>query len=613
MPHVRQTVGASDLGGSGTSLQGLRVLRDRLQTAGGNYGKGRQNGGEGRKDREVRHEAVAQERLQLRQVTALETIRAALSMAASRLGASDVEITLERPRDPTHGDVATNLALTLAKKLGQKPRAVAEKLVAALELPAGLVRKTEIAGPGFINFFLAGEQVVGVLPSIIAAGKDYGKSDVGRKAKVNVEFVSANPTGPLHVGHGRGAALGDGIAALLEWTGWAVTREFYVNDAGTQIDKMARSLWARVQQQAGRPGTIPEGGYHGEYLTELAATILQKEGKRFADLAEEEGVRRSREIGVSAERAEQDEDLRQFGVRFDVVSRESAIYERRLIDATLAELKTKGHTFEAEGALWLRATALGDDKDRVLKKSDGTYTYLVPDIAYHRDKHERGFGKAIDVWGADHHGYIPRMRAALQALGYPDDFFHVEIVQLVRVMRGGEEVRFSKRSGEFVSLRDLFEETGVDAARYFFLMKRGDSQFVFDVDLAKSQTEENPVFYVQMAHARMSGIFRVAGQEPGRVLVDGVELSVLTQPEEVELVKELTEFPDVVRRAAAAYEPHRITGYLEGLARLAHAWYHKYRVLGEPEEAARLVLARAVQQVLANGLSLLGIRAPERM
>jgi arginyl-tRNA synthetase len=546
-------------------------------------------------------------------VTAHETIRAALAQAASRLGAPDVEVALERPRDPMHGDLATNLALTLAKTLGQKPRAIAERLVATVELPSGLVRKTEIAGPGFINFFLAGEQVVGVLPSIIAAGKDYGKSNVGRREKINVEFVSANPTGPLHVGHGRGAALGDGIAALLEWTGWSVTREFYVNDAGTQIDKMARSLWARVQEQVGRTGTIPEGGYHGEYLSELAATILKKEGKRFADLPEDEGVRRSREIGVSAQRAEQDEDLRQFGVRFDVVSRESAIYERRLIDATLAELTAKDHTFEADGALWLRTTALGDDKDRVLKKSDGTFTYLVPDIAYHRDKHERGFVKAIDVWGADHHGYIPRMRAALQALGYPDDFFHVEIVQLVRVMRGGEEVRFSKRSGEFVSLRDLFEETGVDAARYFFLMKRGDSQFVFDVDLAKSQTEENPVFYVQMAHARMSGIFRVAGREPGSVRTDGVNLSVLTQPEEVALVKELAEFPDVVRRAAAAYEPHRITGYLEGLARLAHAWYHKYRVLGEPEEAARLVLARAVQQVLANGLSLLGIRAPERM
>jgi arginyl-tRNA synthetase len=546
-------------------------------------------------------------------VTALETIRAALAQAASRLGAPDVEVTLERPRDPTHGDLATNLALTLAKTLGQKPRAIAERLVATLDLPPDLVRKTEIAGPGFINFFLAGEQVVGVLPSIIAAGKDYGRSDVGRNAKVNVEFVSANPTGPLHVGHGRGAALGDGIAALLEWTGWSVTREFYVNDAGTQIEKLARSLWARVQEQAGRPGAIPDGGYHGEYLNELAAAILKKEGKGFADLPEDEGVRRSREIGVNAQRAEQDEDLRQFGVRFDVVSDESGIYERRLIDATLKELAAKGHTFEADGALWLRATALGDDKDRVLKKSDGTFTYLVPDIAYHRDKHERGFVKAIDVWGADHHGYIPRMRAALQALGYPDGFFHVEIVQLVRVMRGGEEVRFSKRSGDFVSLRDLFEETGVDAARYFFLMKRGDSQFVFDVDLAKSQTEENPVFYVQMAHARMSGIFRVAGREAAGVRVEGVDLSVLTQPEEIELVKELAEFPDVMQRAATAYEPHRITGYLEGLARLAHGWYHKYRVLGEPEEAARLVLARAVQQVLANGLSLLGIRAPERM
>ncbi len=249
----------------------------------------------------------------------------------------------------------------------------------------------------------------------------------------------------------------------------------------------------------------------------------------------------------------------------------------------------------------------------MLKKSDGTYTYLVPDIAYHRDKHERGFVRAIDVWGADHHGYIPRMRAALQALSYPQDFFHVEIVQLVRVMRGGEEVRFSKRAGDFVSLRDLFEETGVDAARYFFLMKRGDSQFVFDVDLAKSQTEENPVFYVQMAHARMSGIFRVAGRDGASVSAEGVDLSVLTQPEEIELVKELAEFPEVLRRAAAAYEPHRVTAYLEGLARIAHAWYHKYRVLGEPEEAARLVLARAIKQVLANGLTLLGIRAPERM
>jgi len=546
-------------------------------------------------------------------VTAPEAIRAALMQAASKLGAPDVEVALERPRDPNHGDLATNLALTLAKTLGQKPRAIAERLVANLELSATVIRKTEIAGPGFINFFLVESQVVGVLPSILAAGASYGRSDVGQKKKINVEFVSANPTGPLHVGHGRGAALGDGISALLEWTGWQVTREFYVNDAGGQIDKLARSLWARVQEAVGRAASIPEGGYHGEYLTELAQEILKKEGKGFADLPEAEGIRRARDIGVRSQRAEQDADLAEFGVRFDVVTNESSIYDRRLIDATLDELAAKGHTFTSEGALWLRTTDLGDDKDRVLKKSDGTFTYLVPDIAYHRDKHERGFVRAIDVWGADHHGYIPRMRAALQALSYPADFFHVEIVQLVRVMRGGEEVRFSKRSGDFVSLRDLFEETGVDAARYFFLMKRGDSQFVFDVDLAKSQTDENPVFYVQMAHARMSGIFRVAARDAAGVRADGVDLAVLTQPEELELIKELTEFPDLVRRAAAAYEPHRITGYLEGLARIAHAWYHKYRVLGEPEEAARLVLARAVQQVLANGLTLLGIRAPERM
>jgi arginyl-tRNA synthetase len=475
------------------------------------------------------------------------------------------------------------------------------------------VRKVEIAGPGFINFFLAGEQVVAVLPAIVTAGAGYGKSDVGRGVKVNVEFVSANPTGPLHVGHGRGAALGDGIAALLEWTGWAVTREFYVNDAGTQIDKLAQSLWARVQQLAGRPAEIPEGGYQGEYLKELAEGILAKEGRQFAALPEGEGLRRCRVIGVLSQRAEQDGDLREFRVRFDVVFNESELYRQGLIEQALAELAKGGHTFEADGALWLRTTAFGDDKDRVLRKRDGTYTYLVPDIAYHRHKHERGFRRAIDVWGADHHGYVPRMQAALRALGYPDDFLHVEIVQLVRVMRGGEEVRFSKRTGDFVSLRDLFEETGVDAARYFFLMRRGDSQFVFDVDLAKSQTEENPVFYVQMAHARMTGIFRVAARSPESVTAQGVDLAVLDQPEELDLIKELAEFEGLVAGAAAALEPHRITGYLEGLARIAHGWYHKYRVLGEPEEAARLVLARAVKQVLTNGLTLLGIRAPERM
>jgi arginyl-tRNA synthetase len=546
-------------------------------------------------------------------VKAHDTLRAALAHAAASLGVPGVDVVLERPRDPAHGDVATNLALALAKTLHAKPRDVATRLVAALELPVGLVKQTEIAGPGFINFFLGEAQLTDVLGAVLTSGARFGRDDKGLGAKINVEFVSANPTGPLHVGHGRGAALGDAIATLLEWTGYAVTREFYVNDAGSQIDKLARSLWARVQQHVGRSADVPEGGYHGEYVKELAEAILVREGKGFADLPEAEGLQRCRTIAVQSQRAEQDADLREFGVRFDVVSFESELYAARLIDTTVADLAARGHTFEQDGALWLRTTAFGDDKDRVLRKSDGTYTYLLPDVAYHRDKHERGFGAAIDIWGADHHGYVPRMRAAMHALGYPADFFQPVIVQLVRVVRGGEEVRFSKRAGDFVTLRDLFQETGVDAARYFFLMKRADSQFVFDVDLAKSQTDENPVFYVQMAHARMSGIFRVAARPPESVSADGVDLAVLTQPEELDLLKALAEFPAQVARAAQTHEPHRITGYLDALARVAHAWYHKYRVLGEPQEGARLVLARAVRQVLANGLALLGLGAPDRM
>ncbi len=544
-----------------------------------------------------------------------EVIRAALARAAERLGAPGADVALERPRDPEHGDLATNLALTLGKTLKAKPRDVAGRLVAALNLPKGLVRKTEIAGPGFINFFLTEAELSAVLGAVLAAGARYGRSEAGKGTAINVEFVSANPTGPLHVGHGRGAALGDAIASLLEWTGHAVTREFYVNDAGTQIDKLARSLWARVQQQVGRAVAVPEGGYQGDYLVELAAGILAKEGRGFADLPDDEGLRRCRTIGIESQRAEQDDDLRAFGVRFDVVCFESELYRLGLIDEALRQLIERGHTFEQDGALWLRATAFGDDKDRVLRKRDGSYTYLVPDIAYHRHKRERGFRYAIDIWGADHHGYVPRVRAALLALGLPEDFFAAEIVQLVRVMRGGEEVRFSKRAGDFVTLRDLFEETGVGAARYFFLMRRGDSQLVFDVDLAKSQTDENPVFYAQMAHARMSGIFRVAGRAPDSVSADGVDLSALEAAEEIDLMKELAAFPGVVARAAQEREPHRVTGFLDGLARVTHAWYHKYRVLGEPapQEGARLVLARAVRQVLANGLTLLGIAAPDRM
>jgi arginyl-tRNA synthetase len=549
-------------------------------------------------------------------VTADEVIRAALAQAAARLGASvpAAEIALERPRDPSHGDLATNLALTLAKSLKQKPRAVAERLVAALELPQGLVRQIDVAGPGFINFFLAEAQLASVLQTVLAAGDRYGRSSAGGRAAANVEFVSANPTGPLHVGHGRQAALGDAIASLLEWTGWKVTREFYYNDAGTQILNLARSVQARIQELAGRAAEIPEGGYHGEYVREVAARYVagHPDDPGGADL---EAVRR---FAVEQLRAEQDRDLQAFGVTFDVYFLESSLYATSQVEGTLRRLTAAGHTYEKDGALWLKTTDFGDDKDRVMRKraeKGGDYTYFLPDVAYHVDKWERGFRRAINVQGADHHSTVTRVRIGLQALemgipaGYPEYVLH----QMVTVMKGGTELKVSKRAGSYMTVRELVDEVGRDAVRYFFLMRRGDSHLVFDVDLAKSQTEENPVFYVQMAHARMSGIFRVAGRAPESVSADGVDVAALDEPEELGLLKALADFPSLVAGAAAALEPHRITGYLEGLARVAHAWYHKYRVLGEPEEAARLVLAAAVRQVLANGLHLLGISAPDRM
>jgi arginyl-tRNA synthetase len=542
-------------------------------------------------------------------VTAHDTLRAALAKAAASLGAPNVEVLLERPKDPTHGDVATNLALILAKTLKAKPRDVATKLVAALELPPGVVKQTEIAGPGFINFFLAEEQLADVLSTVLSLGTTYGKSDDGKQQPVNIEFVSANPTGPLHVGHGRQAAIGDAIATLLEWTDWNVTREFYYNDGGTQIANLAKSVQARIT------GTqIPEGGYHGEYIKEIADryVVTHRNDTSGDDLDTIRG------FAVAELRKEQDADLQSFGVKFDVYFLESSLYTDGRVEQMVSRLAAAGHTFEEDGALWLRTTEFGDDKDRVMKKSaakGGDYTYFVPDVAYHAGKWERGFHRAIDVQGADHHSTVTRVRIGLQALdmgitpGYPEYVLH----QMVTVMKGGEEMKISKRAGSYLTIRELIDEVGRDAVRFFFLMRRADSHLVFDVDLAKKQAEENPVYYVQMAHAKMSGIFRVAAREIASATPEGLDLAVLKADDERDLLKAIAEFPAVVAGAAATLEPHRITGYLESLARLAHAWYHNFRVLGEPEEAARLVLARAVRQVLANGLSLIGIQAPDRM
>ncbi|HLU24801.1 MAG TPA: arginine--tRNA ligase [Longimicrobiales bacterium] len=537
-------------------------------------------------------------------------------------GPADLNFQLERPRNPEHGDLATNVALVLAPRLGEAPRAVAERIVERLDLGRAGVAAAEIAGPGFINFRLAHAILQARLAEIIAADRTFGRSATGQGRRIQVEFVSANPTGPLHVAHGRGAALGDAIASLLEWTGHDVTREFYVNDAGVQIERLGESLEVRWLQLQGHDLAIPEGGYHGEYLIDLAREADAEAGDRLRAMDSAERRTWFRDWAVARLRDEQDRDLRTFRVYFDSYYSERSLYTEGKIEDALRELKERGLTYEADGALWLRTTTFGDDKDRVLIKRDGSYTYFLPDIAYHRDKARRGFDHVIDVWGADHHGYVPRMQAALAALGL-QDFLDVEIVQMVRILRGGKEVRLSKRSGEFITLRELIDETGVDVARYFFLMRRGDAQMVFDLDLALDQSEKNPVYKVQYAHARMMSILRKAGLDPAEVTADGVDLDRLTVPVELELIKQLGLFPAVVERAADARAPHMVADYLEETAGMVNSWYHSGHPTRNPELAvlvedpelrrARLALVRAIQIVLRNGLELLGLTAPDRM
>jgi arginyl-tRNA synthetase len=541
-------------------------------------------------------------------------IRAELVRAARALGApDDVNPVLERPRDPSHGDWATNLAMTLSKALKRKPADIAAALIAELRLSDAGVSEATVAGPGFINFRIAAGSLASGLATVIAQGATYGRSTEQRPDKVVVEFVSANPTGPLHVGHGRQAAIGDAISALLEHTGWNVTREFYYNDGGVQINNLALSVQARLRELAGAPLEIPEGGYHGEYIAEIARTYAAEHPSD----ATGEKLDAVCTHAVKTLRHEQDLDLKAFGVQFDVYYLESSLYTDGKVEETVAMLGKAGHTYEEDGALWLRTTDFGDDKNRVMRKRDGTYTYFVPDVAYHAVKWQRGFKRAINVQGADHHGTTTRVRAGLQALeigiplGYPEYVLH----QMVTVMRGGEEVKISKRAGSYVTVRDLIDEVGRDAVRFFFLMRKGDSQLVFDIDLARSQSEENPVYYIQMAHARLSNIFRVGEIDVAAIDPANTHWNCLAEPEERELIKALLDWPKLVQGAADAVEPHRVANYLLETARLIHTWYHKHHVLGEPDHImhARLVLARAARVVLQNGLSVLGITAPERM
>ena len=547
----------------------------------------------------------------------MDALRRELTRAAESLGApAGMVPLLERPRDPAFGDWATNLAMVLAKQLGLKPRDLAQALIAAIDTHAAGLASAEIAGPGFINFRLDTGTVSRGIAALVAAGPRYGRGAVGANSPVVVEFVSANPTGPLHVGHGRQAALGDAISSLLDWSGWAVSREFYYNDAGVQIENLGLSTQSRVRELRGEALAIPEGGYHGAYIAEIAERYVAEH----ADDAAGDDLEAIRRFAVQELRREQDLDLQAFGVAFNTYYLESSLYEDGRVERTVAALVASGHAYEKDGALFLRTTNFGDDQDRVMRKSaekGSTYTYFVPDVAYHVTKWERGFSRAINVQGSDHHGTVARVRAGLQALGIgiPEGYPEYVLHQLVTVLRGGEEVKISKRAGSYVTVRDLIDDVGRDAVRYFFLMRKGDSQLSFDVDLARSQSEENPVYYIQMAHARLSGIFRVGEIDVTDVTTDGVDFAQLALPEEIELMKALLDFPRTVANAAEALEPHRVATYLHDLAGRIHLWYHKAHVLNEPEEVtrARLLLARAAQIVVKNGLTLLGVSAPERM
>jgi arginyl-tRNA synthetase len=536
----------------------------------------------------------------------------ATGLAAIAPERAGTPIVVERPKLASHGDFATNVALQHAKALRRNPREFAQLLVAAL--PASdWVAKTEIAGAGFINIFLTPPARQAVVARILAERGRYGRNDARRGERVVVEFVSANPTGPLHVGHGRQAALGDAIATLLEWQGAEVSREFYYNDAGQQIQNLAISVRARAQERLGEHATFPEDGYRGEYIRELAQRYLEEVGH---DLGDIESIRH---FAVAELRKEQDRDLQAFGVRFDRYYLESSLYTDGRVDATVARLAASGRTYTQEGALWLRTTDYGDDKDRVMRKSDGGYTYFVPDVAYHVTKFERGYVQAINVQGSDHHSTVTRVRAGLQALGlgipagYPDYVLH----KMVTVMKGGEEVKISKRAGSYVTLRDLIDEVGRDAVRFFLVSRKAEAEFTFDIDLARSQSEENPVYYVQYAHARVCSVMRQAGiaLDEAAAMLAGADLTPLVSPYEEALLSRLADLPAELASAARDLAPHAVTSYLRELAAQFHSYYNAERFLvDDPRlKRARLALVAATGQVIRSALAVLGIAAPEKM
>ncbi|MCA1032143.1 arginine--tRNA ligase [Bacillus timonensis] len=525
------------------------------------------------------------------------------------------QVILELPKEKAHGDYSTNMAMQLARVAKKAPRAIAEAIVAQFDKTKASIEKMEIAGPGFINFYMDNQYLTELVPTILKAGASYGETKIGQGQKVQVEFVSANPTGDLHLGHARGAAVGDSLCNILDKAGYEVSREYYINDAGNQINNLALSINARYMQALGMDISMPEDGYHGEDIIEIGKQLAQADGDKYVHLEETERLAFFREHGLKVEMAKLKKDLEEFRVPFDVWYSETSLYHNGKIDKALSTLREKGHIYEQDGATWFRSTELGDDKDRVLIKQDGSYTYLTPDIAYHQDKLERGFEKLINIWGADHHGYIPRMKAAIQALGYEKDTLEVEIIQLVHLYKNGEKVKMSKRTGKAVTMRDLIEEVGLDAVRYFFAMRSSDTHLDFDLDLAVSQSNENPVYYAQYAHARICSMLR-QGEELNITVGEDIQVSELQSEKEFDLLKKLGEFPQAVAEAAEKRLPHRITNYIFELASTLHSFYNAEKVLDTDnleKTKARLALMKAVQITIQNSLKLIGVSAPEKM
>ncbi|CQR46136.1 Arginine--tRNA ligase [Paraliobacillus sp. PM-2] len=524
-------------------------------------------------------------------------------------------IVLEKPKEKAHGDYATNIAMQLARIAKKAPRQIAEDIIANLDQAKASVNEIEIAGPGFINFFMDNSYLTDLIPVILKEQDAYGKTNAGNGHKMQVEFVSANPTGDLHLGHARGAAVGDSLCNILDAAGYNVEREYYINDAGNQINNLAISVEARYMQALGREWPMPEDGYHGKDIITLGEELAANYKDEWVNKPEEERLAFFRSYGLKYELKKLAADLEQFRVTFDHWFSETSLYEEGKIEPALNVLKEKDYTYEKDAATWFRTTDFGDDKDRVLIKNDGSYTYLTPDIAYHKNKLDRGFETLINIWGADHHGYIPRMRAAIQALGYKANTLEVEIIQMVNLFENGEKVKMSKRTGKAVTLRELMEEVGIDAMRYFFVMRSSDAHLDFDMDLAKSESNDNPVYYVQYAHARICTMLRQA-TEKGFSINEDFDANLLGTEKEEDLLKQLGAFPQVIVDAAQNRTPHRMTQYVFDLSSNLHSFYNAEKVLDaeHPERTkARLALMQAVRITLANALDLIGVSAPESM